>query len=186
MIENFVYIIVLFNIISIILASKNNRLTWVFGFIANSLTMALFFKDNHLMSFIYNIYNSIMCVIGFFSWNKEPKSNELELKQSNILKIMIYFVPLFIIIYIINIFGLKSNNIILDSIGSATAIFGSFLLVKKDINAWIFWMFGDIAYITLSILTNDYDYLIIYSVLFAFAIYSFIKNKKILTFINEK
>lgn len=173
---NCTYIIVLFNIISVVLASKNNRYTWLFGFIAIALTMILFFNNNHFMSFIYNVYNAIMCVIGFFSWNKSPKNNELELKQSNIFKMALYYLPLLIIIWLINIFVLSSSNAMLDSIGSSTAMFGAFLLVRKDINAWLFWMIGDIAYVILSLITNDYSYLVIYSVLFVFAIYSFCRN----------
>lgn len=179
MVASVVYIIILFNIISVILASKNNRYTWFFGLIATSLTMILFLKDNHFMSFVYNIYNAIVCIVGFFSWDKNQRHNELKLNKSNLLKIILYFIPLLVIIYLINDFGLQSSNAILDSIGSSTAIFGSFLLVRKDINAWLFWMFGDIAYITLSIITNNYSYLLIYSILFVFAIYSFCKNNKI-------
>ena len=80
------------------------------------------------------------------------------------------------IIWFINIFVLSSSNAMLDSVGSSTAMFGAFLLVKKDINAWLFWIVGDISYIGLSLLTNDYSYLVIYSVLLVFAIYSFCKN----------
>ena len=55
----------------------------------------------------------------------------------------------------------------------------TYLLVKKDINSWYFWIVGDIAYCTLSFATDDYKYIIMYGTLLICAIYGCIKNNKL-------
>ena len=54
-------IIVIANILSVIYAANNNRQTWFIGLIATILTTIVFFNDKHFMSFLYNLYSSIMC-----------------------------------------------------------------------------------------------------------------------------
>ena len=64
-------------------------------------------------------------------------------------------------------------------VGTSTAILGTYLLVKKDINSWYFWIVGDIAYCALSFANDDYKYIIIYGTLLICAIYGCVKNHKL-------
>lgn len=174
-----VTIIVIANILSVIYAANNNRHTWFIGLIATVLTTIVFFNDKHFMSFLYNLYSSIMCLVGIICWKKNEKDNERSLIRGNITTSVSANIILFVIIYLIDVFVFKSNNVILDSIGTSTAIFGTYLLVKKDINSWYFWIVGDIAYCTLSFANDDYKYIIMYGTLLICAIYGCIKNNKL-------
>lgn len=174
-----VTIIVIANILSVIYAANNNRYTWFIGLIATLLTTIVFFNDKHFMSFLYNLYSSIMCLAGIICWKKNEKDNERSLIRGNITTSVGANIILFIIIYLIDVFIFKSNNVILDSIGTSTAIFGTYLLVKKDINSWYFWIVGDIAYCTLSFATDDYKYIVMYGTLLICAIYGCMKNNKL-------
>ena len=165
-----VTIIVIANILSVIYAANNNRYTWFIGLIATLLTTIVFFNDRHFMSFLYNLYSSIMCLAGIICWKKNEKDNERSLISGNITTSVGANIILFIIIYLIDVFIFKSNNVILDSIGTSTAILGTYLLVKKDINSWYFWIVGDIAYCTLSFATDDYKYIVMYGTLLICAI----------------
>lgn len=174
-----VTIIVIANILSVIYAANNNRYTWFIGLIATLLTTIVFFNDKHFMSFLYNLYSSIMCLAGIICWKKNEKDNERSLISGNITTSVGANIILFIIIYLIDVFIFKSNNVILDSIGTSTAILGTYLLVKKDINSWYFWIVGDIAYCTLSFATDDYKYIVMYGTLLICAIYGCMKNNKL-------
>ena len=99
--------------------------------------------------------------------------------RSNITISVFANIILFVIIYLIDAFVFNSNNSILDSIGTSTAILGTYLLVKKDINSWYFWIVGDIAYCALSFANDDYKYIIIYGTLLICAIYGCAKNHKL-------
>lgn len=172
-------IIVIANILSVIYAANNNRHTWFIGLIATVLTTIVFFEDKHFMSFLYNLYSSIMCLAGIICWEKNKKDNERSLIRGNITISVCANIILFVIIYLIDAFVFNSNNSILDSIGTSTAILGTYLLVKKDINSWYFWIVGDIAYCALSFANDDYKYILIYGTLLICAIYGCVKNHKL-------
>lgn len=171
-----VTIIVIANILSVLYATDNNRLTWSIGLVASVLTTIIFAIDGMYMSSLYNLYSSIICICGIILWNKNKSDNIKTLIRQDFFTNCLYTLWLFLGIGIINIVIVKSEHALLDSVGTATAIIGMLLLVKKNIYAWIFFILGDIAYITLSFVTHDWKYLIIYGVLFIFAVHGYIKN----------
>lgn len=74
-----------------------------------------------------------------------------------------------VLIYAINVN--LSQNPILDSIGTAVTIVAAYLLVKQDVNAWFLYLFSDVIYIYLGIISGDWEYTVIYGVMMLLAIY---------------
>ena len=64
------------NILSVWYAAKNNRLTWGIGFVGVAITAIMFFMSGHYMSFAFNTYSAIMCIVGHMRWNKSVVKND--------------------------------------------------------------------------------------------------------------
>ncbi len=168
------------NILSVWFAAKNNRLTWSIGFVGVAITAGMFFMSGHYMSFAFNTYSAIMCVIGHFRWNKSIQKNDEAIRWMKPYLPIIITILLSFLIYTIN--ANLSHNSILDSIGTAVSIVAAYLLVKQDVNAWFLYLLSDVIYIYLGITSGDWEYTIIFGVMMILAIYGtkeFIKKYKI-------
>lgn len=168
------------NILSVWLAAKNNRLTWSIGFVGVAITAIMFFMSGHYMSFAFNTYSAIMCVIGHFTWNSSVQRNDESIRWIK------PYLPIAISLLLASlIFAINANlsqNPILDSIGTSVSIVATYLLVKQDVNAWFLYLFSDIIYIYLGITSGDWKYTVIYGVMMLLAIYGtieFIKKYKL-------
>lgn len=172
------WIITIFNIASVYYASKNNIATWIYGLIASILTVILFINDNMYMSFLFNVYSSFMCLFGIKNWKKCSEKNENELIVGCLSNQVIMFFIIINILFIINK-NLGNNNPIFDSVGTASSIIGTYLLVKKDINCWYFWIIVDITYIVFGFNLQNYEYVLIYGTMLILAIYGLVHNNMI-------
>lgn len=157
------------NVLSVWYAAKNNRLTWAIGFIGVAITAIMFFMSGHYMSFAFNTYSAIMCVIGHFRWNKSIEKNDESIQwMKPYLPILISLV-IAALIYLVN--AHLSQNPIFDSIGTAVSIVATYLLVKQDVNAWFLYLFSDVIYIYLGFTSGNWEYSVIYGVMMLLAIY---------------
>lgn len=157
------------NILAVWYAARNNRLTWGIGFIGVAITAIIFFMNGHYMSFVFNTYSAIMCIIGHFSWDKSVEKNDEKIRWMKPYWLILVSVILAILIYWIN--AHLSQNPVLDSIGTAVSIVAAYLLVKQDVNAWFLYLFSDVIYIYLGIESGDWEYSIIFGVMMLLAIY---------------
>lgn len=157
------------NILSVWLAAKNNRLTWGIGFVGVAITAVMFFMSGHYMSFAFNAYSAIMCVVGHFRWKSYTKENDAAIRWSNPLASVAVSVVFSFAIYLFNT-GL-SQNPVLDSTGTAVSIVATYLLVKQDVNAWFLYLFSDVIYIYLGIKSGEWEYSVIYGIMMILAIY---------------
>ena len=99
------------NILSVWLAAKNNRLTWGIGFVGVAITAVMFFMSGHYMSFAFNTYSAIMCVIGQFRWNSSVQKNDEAIRWMNpYLLIVISLLLAFLIYAIFNLSPVLTNG----------------------------------------------------------------------------
>lgn len=157
------------NILSVWLAAKNNRLTWGIGFVAVAITAVLFFMSKHYMSFAFNTYSAVMCIVGHFRWKDSVAENDEAIKWSKPYLPITICAILSIGIYCINCE--LSQNPLLDSIGTAVSVVAAYLLVKQDVNAWLLYLLSDVIYIYLGLVSGDWQYTIIFGVMMILAIY---------------
>ena len=158
------------NIFSVWFAAKNDRSTWSIGFFAAAATAIIFYMNQHFLSFAFNTYSAIICVIGFFKWSKSVEENDANIKFCE--KPFIYHglaLTIFFVLAMVNIH--ISQDSLLDAAGTSLSIVAAYLLVKHDIMAWIMYIISDLIYIVLGILSNNFEYIIIYSILLIIAIY---------------
>lgn len=171
-------LIILFNLLSVYYATKNSVLTWSYGAFAAVLTLYVFSLDKMYASMLFNGYSAVMCVIGMIEWAKNKIENDNTLIKGVIHMNILLFVLITPILYFINK-QLGGQSSLYDALGTSASIVGTWLLLKKDIICWYFWILCDVIYMTYAITNSDYKYLLIYGVMLLLAIYGLIRNYKI-------
>lgn len=165
-------LISVFNVISVYYASKNNRLTWLFGIFAALLTSYVMY-DDMMFQCIFQILTAVFCVYSFIKWKSNSEDNDNDVHLS-------YFITTFIIAFIIiplitvMFWDYISNDI--DFQLTLICVMATVLLYMKNVAAWVYWMFTDIMFITIGVVNDNFEYVIIYFILLILAFYGFVRN----------
>lgn len=162
-----IFITVLF-VISLYYSAKNNIKTWIYGLLGNALLCFVLLNDALYMSMAFRIYSVIACGIGLYTWRN--KSNTT-VKKGNIIYPALICIGLSSILYMVNFTPMA----VVDSIGTAIAIVATYLLVKRDVNAWKFWIVSDVIYMCV----GSIGYIIMYSGMLLLSIYGLINFNRL-------
>ncbi|WP_424687286.1 MAG: nicotinamide riboside transporter PnuC [Halarcobacter ebronensis] len=134
----------------ILLAVKQSLWCWPAAFVSTLIYTILFFDVSLLMDSALNAYYLIMAVYGWYSWKYGGKLQEQELKVSSyglIKNIKIIFVLTLISLA----FGYVMANYTsadfayIDSFTTVFAVFTTYMLAKKILENWIYWIVIDIV-----------------------------------------
>lgn len=170
------YFIAIFNVIALYLAIINDRKTWWFAIAGTTLASIMFFNDMMISSFLFNVYSTVCSIIALFTWKKANSENRMFLCFDT----LIWATPLLAVALIyLNVYVFNSEYFIFDSLGPTFAIVATYLLVKKNILAYVFWILCDINYLVCGIVSNTTHYIIIYTVMLLLSIYGLIRNYKL-------
>ena len=165
-------VISFFNIASVYYAAKNNRLTWLFGIFAALLTSYIMY-DDMMFQCIFQILTAIFCGYSFIRWKSNSEDNDNDVHLS-------YFITTFIIAFgIIPLITIMFWDYISNDIDfqlTLICVMATVLLYMKNVASWVYWIFTDIAFITIGIVNDNFEYVIIYFILLILAIYGFARN----------
>lgn len=164
--------VIIAHILTVCFAAKTHRWAWLFSLLSCGIMAYFFAHDNLFVSSIFNAYGAIMAIIGFCTWKSDSRQNEETICHSNTLWTLLSVVLLTGIIWIID--KHFSHNPLIDSACTAMNIIATFLLVKKDINAWYLWIITDAVYIYYGCSDGSIRYIVIYSVMLVLAIFGLI------------
>lgn len=136
--------------------SKQNKI-WVFptGMISTIIFVYLLFKWELLGDMMINGYYFIMSVYGWYIWTRKVDNTHvtpISRTSSNEKKTsVIIFVATLIFVFIIYKFFDKWNDWVAYADTLTTAIFfvGMWLMARRKIENWIFWIIGDIISVPL-------------------------------------
>ena len=177
---------VIMNIISVIYAKQNNILVYPTGLIGTGIFVYILFNFSLLGDMIINGYFFIMSIYGWYYWSRKKdklyinKVSKLEKKEYKF--IVLLTLGSLIFIYIVyNQFDKWDNwTAYVDNITTAIFFVAMWLMAKRKIESWIFWIIGDLITIPLYFykgLTISSIQYIIFTVL---AILGYLSWKKIL------
>ena len=175
---------IFFGLFSVWLAKKNNILVFPTGIINTAIYVFLLWKWNLLGDMIINFYYVIMSIYGWHHWSKKKnetsqykiaKSTKNELLYS--LYIFIATVALVIGVYL---FFDKFTHWTLYVDTFVTGIFfsGMWLMARRKIENWLFWIVGDIVSIPMYFVKGYTFTSIQYLIFTIIAIYGYQEWKK--------
>jgi len=152
-------IAVIMGIVSVWYSRKENILVYPTGLINTTLYIYLSFKGHLLGEASVNLYYTIMSLYGWYLWTRktEDKTNFiLQISHSNKkewVQQFIFFGVIYAIIYLLLTYAKTAfaPEAIpwADAFASATAYTGMWLMAKKKVESWIWWILTNIASIPL-------------------------------------
>ena len=136
--------------------SKQNKI-WVFptGMISTSIFVYLLLKWGLLGDMMINGYYFIMSVYGWYIWTRKVDETHVtpisKTTSKEHLQSIFIFIATIIFVYIIyKIFDKWTSWVAyVDAITTAVFFVGMWLMAKRKIENWIYWIIGDIISIPL-------------------------------------
>ena len=136
--------------------SKQNKI-WVFptGMISTSIFVYLLLKWGLLGDMMINGYYFIMSVYGWYVWTRKIDDTQvtpiskINFREKKI-SITIFFATLLFVFVIYKIFDKWTSWVAYaDTITTAIFFVGMWLMAKRKIENWIFWIIGDVISVPL-------------------------------------
>jgi len=147
-------IAVFFGLSSVWYSKNNNILVYPTGMISTSIFIYLLFKWTLLGDMIINAYYFIMSIYGWYIWTRKENDVTTPISKVNPFEkkvaILIFFFSI-IFVYSIYVYFDKWGTLTsyIDNITTAIFFVGMWLMAKRKIENWIFWIIGDIISIPL-------------------------------------
>lgn len=190
------YIAVFAGIISVWYSRKENILVYPIGLINTIFYIYLSFKGGLLGEASVNIYYSVMSIYGWFMWSRRNEENAISLHITNSTKKewqqqLLFFAAFYIVIFVALSFAKKefAPDAIpwADALASASAYTGMWLMAKKKVESWLWWIITNIASIPLFFVKHYVFTSVYYFVLLFMAIWGLVEwSRKAALHNNEK
>ncbi len=152
------YIAVVTGIASVWFSKKENILVYPVGLINTSFYVYLSFKYHLVGEASVNLYYTIMSIYGWVVWAKKDqlKNPILHISYSSKKQVLLqigFFAFLFAVIYLILVYLREAfyPGVIpwADALASASAFTGMYLMARKKVESWYWWILTNIVSIPL-------------------------------------
>ena len=146
---------VLFGLMSVWYAKKNNIWVYPTGMISTSIFVYLLFKSALLGDMIINAYYFIMSAYGWYYWSKREEQVIVHPITSTTKKefktaLLLFVASLLFVFWIYQVFDKwKDWTAYVDTLTTAIFFVGMGLMARRKIEHWLFWILGDIISIPL-------------------------------------
>ena len=146
---------VLFGLLSVWYAKKNNIWVYPTGMISTSIFVYLLFKWALLGDMIINAYYFIMSAYGWYYWSKREEQVVVHPITSTTKKefktaLLLFVASLLFVIWIYQVFDKwRDWTAYVDTLTTAIFFVGMGLMARRKIEHWLFWILGDIISIPL-------------------------------------
>jgi len=160
-----------FGILSVIFSKNRNILVYPTGIISTFLYIYLYFTWGLYGETLINLYYTSMSIYGWILWNNKTEDDNLHVEvewatKQEYLKSIGLFLGTFIFIMVLYHFrpiidgnisineinSLSWNYTFIDFIDAALAgifLIGMWMMAKRKVDSWIFWIIGDFLMIPL-------------------------------------
>ena len=154
------FIAVVTGIASVIFSRKENILVYPVGMISTGIFIWLYITHGLYADASVNFYYTVMSVIGWIMWSKKSEGRTVlsitASTKADWQKAIIFFFTCWIILYFLLHRFTDSTVPMADSFTSASAFTGMWLMNKKKLENWTWWIITDLASIPL----NFYKHLV--------------------------
>ncbi|WP_299218980.1 nicotinamide riboside transporter PnuC [uncultured Aquimarina sp.] len=146
---------VLFGIASVFFAWFNKIWVYPTGLVSTSIYVYLLLKWSLLGDMMINAYYFIMSIYGWYIWTRKiDETHTTPISRTNskekIIEITIFIATLIFVYIVYKTFD-KWNDwtAYVDTLTTAIFFVGMWLMAKRKIENWIFWIIGDVISIPL-------------------------------------
>lgn len=177
-------IAVVFTLLSVWFSKKNNVLVFPTGLICTSIYVYLLLKFSLIGDTLINAYYFVMSVYGWYIWTRKVDATRvtpISRATARERRMMLFiFIATLIFVGAIYLAFDKWNDWTapVDTITTAIFFVGMWLMAKRKIENWIFWIIGDIITVPLYTYKGLAFSSILYFVLTIIAIFGYLEWKK--------
>ncbi len=148
-------IAVIFGFLSVWFSKQNNILVFPTGMISTAIFVYLLLKWTLLGDMMINAYYFIMSIYGWYIWTRKVDATHVTpisytTKKEHLYSVVI-FVATLVFVYIVYKSFDKWNDwtAIADTFTTAVFFVGMWLMAKRKIENWLYWIVGDIISVPL-------------------------------------
>ena len=174
------------NIFSVIYAKRNSILVYPTGLIGTGIFVYILYNFSLLGDMIINFYFVLMSIYGWYYWSQKKDGEVLHNVSRTSTKeyyfiLMLGLTSLLAIYFIYNFYDKwDSWTAYVDTITTAIFFVAMYLMARRKVESWIFWIIGDIITIPLYFYKGLTISSIQYLIFLILAILGYISWKKIL------
>ena len=170
-----------FSIVQVLLARKNNSNNYLFGIAGILLSLYVMFFAKLYAEFTLNLYYLVMSIYGWLYWKFGKKQTETTITETSgsekLITIGIVAGTFALFWYFLTHFT-DSDVPIFDSLVSAFAWAGMWLMAKRKLENWVLWIIGDLVSIPLYFYRGYTFTSMQYAIFTIIAVYGYIEWKK--------
>lgn len=146
---------VIFGLLSVIFSARNN--IWVFptGMISTAIFVYLLFYWNLLGDMMINGYYFSMSIYGWFIWTRKVDPNHVTpistmTRREHGTSALIFVATIAFVALVYSVFDKWQNwPSYVDTLTTALFFVGMWLMAKRKLENWIYWILGDIISVPL-------------------------------------
>ena len=146
---------VIFGFASVWYSKKNNILVFPTGLISTSIFVYLLFKWQLIGDMLINGYYFIMSLYGWYIWTRKVDSEHVTpisktTKKEQLIGVVLFVVTLLFVFVVYQFFDMWNGWVAyVDTFTTALFFVGMWLMAKRKIENWIFWIVADIISVPL-------------------------------------
>ena len=189
----------IFGLLSVFFSIKKNIWVYPTGIVSTVLYVYILFKFGLLGDMMINFYYTVMSIYGWFLWSQSSEDHiHVEVSWATqkewIFSALLFFISIFLVTlvyyykpFIDNHFSMENVQLglyhldwanWLDILTTAIFLVGMWLMAKRKIENWIFWIIGDIICVPMMIYKGLGITSIQYFVFTAMAVIGYLEWKK--------
>ncbi len=175
---------VLFGLISVLFAKKNNILVYPTGIISTLIFVYLLNKWGLIGDMLINGYYTTMSVYGWYIWTRKTNNkpdfpiSRMSVKEYYQATIIFILTILFVVVVYKYFNKFTHWTAYIDTFTSGVFFVGMWLMAKRKIENWLLWIVGDIVSVPLYFY-KGYTFTSLQYIIFTIiAIYAYLEWKK--------
>lgn len=131
---------VLTAIIYVVLASKQNKLCWLFGNLSVVLYTIICYENKLYVEIVLQVFYFTLGIFGWINWSKNIHLNIYKLKFKKLIKYLLIPIPFWITMSILFSRYTQASQPILDSLITVYSILATWMTAKNYIENWLIWI----------------------------------------------
>ena len=148
-------IAVIFGFLSVWFSKQNKILVFPTGMISTAIFVYLLLKWGLLGDMMINGYYFAMSVYGWYIWTRKVDATHVTpiahtTRKENIQSVFIFFATIIFVFIVYHYFDKWTSwTAYVDSVTTAIFFVGMWLMARRKIENWIYWIIGDIISVPL-------------------------------------
>jgi nicotinamide mononucleotide transporter len=172
------YLAVLLSLTYVVLAIKEKMLCWPAAFFSTLIYTIIFFNGALLMESLLNVYYMAMAIIGYMVWKNGSRQLPLPIVSWRLIKHLKIIAITGGVAIIIGYFTDNHTHAelpYLDSLTTCFAVMATYLLARKVMENWLYWIVIDVASIYIYFVKGYYPTLILFVVYTFMAMWGYVR-----------